>query len=95
MPYYVYILTNKPNGTLYIGVTNDIARRVYEHKTKAVKGFSQKYNLDKVVYIEEYPTAEEAIHREKCMKEWKRVWKIQKIVEMNPEWRDLYAEFNN
>lgn len=94
MPYYVYIITNKPNGTLYIGVTNDIARRIYEHKVKVVKGFPAKYNLDKLVYLEEYESSSEAIYREKCMKEWKRDWKVKRIVEMNPVWRDLYEDLN-
>jgi putative endonuclease len=90
MASYIYILTNKPNGTLYIGVTSDIVRRVYEHRIKAVKGFAEKYNLTQLVYFERYEHIEDAIHREKCMKEWKREWKVRRIEEMNPEWKDLY-----
>lgn len=89
---YVYILTNKPNGILYIGVTNDLIRRVFEHKQKAVPGFTTKYGLDQLVYYEVHDSIEEAIHREKCMKEWKRAWKAGRILEQNPDWRDLYNE---
>lgn len=89
---YVYILTNKPNGTLYIGVTSNLMRRVYEHKNKLVDGFTKKHDLDRLVYFEMYDSMEEAIHREKCMKEWKREWKIKRILERNPQWDDLYAE---
>ncbi len=89
---YVYILTNKPNGILYVGVTNDIIRRVHEHKTKAVSGFTEKYGLDTLVYYEAHDSMESAIHREKCIKEWKRAWKVKRILENNPDWRDLYSE---
>lgn len=95
MSYSVYIITNKPNGILYTGVTNDIARRMYEHREKMVEGFSSKYSLTRLVYVEEYPTAAEAIHREKCIKSWKRAWKVRRILEQNPEWRDLYEDLNN
>ncbi len=94
MPAYVYILTNKPNGILYIGVTNDLARRVYEHKQKLVKGFTQKYGLDTLVYYEPYESITEAIAREKAMKEWKRAWKVRRVLESNPEWKDLYEQLN-
>ncbi|NBX02665.1 MAG: GIY-YIG nuclease family protein [Alphaproteobacteria bacterium] len=94
MAAYVYILTNKPNGILYIGVTNDLARRVYEHKQKLVKGFTQKYGLDTLVYYEPYESITEAIAREKTMKEWKRAWKVRRIVESNPDWHDLYEQLN-
>jgi putative endonuclease len=89
---YVYILTNKPNGILYIGVTSNLAKRVYEHKQKIVDGFTKQYGLARLVYVEEYPTMEEAIHHEKCMKEWKRAWKVKRILEQNPEWNDLADE---
>lgn len=90
--FYVYIVTNKPNGTLYIGVTSDIIKRIWEHKNKAVKGFTQKYNLDKLVYYEQHENAEAAILREKRLKLYLRKWKINMIEEMNPEWKDLYQE---
>jgi putative endonuclease len=88
--YFVYIMTNVAFGTLYIGVTNDLARRVYEHKNGLFKGFTKKYKLDKLIYYETYENIEAAIHREKCMKEWNRKWKLRQIIEMNPEWNDLY-----
>lgn len=92
--YYVYILSNKPNGTLYIGVTNNLPKRIYEHKQKLVSGFTQKYNVDKLVYYEVYEDVQAAIHREKCMKEWHRKWKLERINKMNPEWEDLYYKLN-
>ena len=91
--YYIYIITNKPNGTLYIGVTNNIARRIYEHKHGLVEGFSKKYHLHILVYYEIFNDVKEAIIREKQMKKWKRDWKIRLIEEFNPEWKDLYDEF--
>jgi putative endonuclease len=94
MAYFVYIMTNRKGGTLYIGVTNDLARRGYEHREKMQKGFTEKYNLNRLVYYESYPTAPEAIAREKAMKKWNRAWKIRRIEEMNPDWRDLYSELN-
>ena len=94
MPFYVYIVKNRPKGTLYVGMTNDIARRVHEHRTKAVPGFSARYNLRHLVFYETYPTAYEAIGREKAMKKWNRAWKIELIEKMNPEWRDLYDDLN-
>ena len=94
MAYFVYIRTNRKGGTLYIGVTNDLARRGYEHREKMQKGFTEKYNLNRLVYYESYPTAPEAIAREKAMKKWNRAWKIRRIEEMNPDWRDLYSELN-
>jgi putative endonuclease len=94
MPYHVYIVTNKPYGTLYIGVTNSIARRAYEHKNKLVKGFTKRYGLTMLVYTEEYSNINEAIAREKAMKFWNRDWKIDIINKANPEWNDLF-EFMN
>ena len=88
--FFVYIMSNKKNGTLYVGVTNNIVRRVYEHKNKLIDGFSKKYNLTNLVYFECVDNAEAAIHREKCIKKWNREWKIQLIEENNPEWEDLY-----
>jgi putative endonuclease len=90
--YYVYILTNKPNGTLYIGVTNDLIRRVWEHKQGLVDGFTKKYQLKLLVYYESSTSIEEAIKKEKQMKEWKRDWKINKIERVNPMWEDLYTQ---
>ena len=87
--YFVYILASKRNGTLYIGVTNDIVRRMYEHKNSLIKGFTEKYKVDKLVYFEEYNNVNEAIHREKSLKKWKREWKIEIIEKNNSEWQDL------
>lgn len=90
MVYYVYILGSQINGTLYIGVTNDLNRRVYEHKNKLVVGFTEKYGVTKLVYVETYKDVREAIHREKCLKKWNRSWKLKLISKANPEWKDLY-----
>ncbi len=89
--YFVYILTNKKNGTLYVGVSGDIVRRVYQHKNKLVDGFSKEYGLTNLVYYECYDTPTEAIHREKCIKKWNCQWKTRRISEFNPTWEDLYA----
>jgi putative endonuclease len=88
----VYILASQENGTLYIGVTNDVARRVDEHKANTAKSFTQRYHVHNLVYYEVFASPEEAIHREKNMKAWKRLWKLRLINEANPEWRDLSAE---
>ena len=90
--YFVYIVCDKPFGTLYIGVTNSLGRRMHEHKQKLVSGFSAKYGCDKLVYAESFERIEEALHRETCLKRWKRDWKIGLIKESNPEWRDLNGE---
>lgn len=90
--YYVYILASKKDGVLYIGVTNDLVRRVYEHKNDIVKGFTQKYFVKKLVYYEITKSIVIAIQREKQLKKWKREWKIALIKEFNPEWDDLYYE---
>ena len=90
--YYVYILTNKTNKVLYIGVTNDLIRRVYEHKGKFVEGFTKKYNVDKLVYYEACDDVEGAILREKQLKDGPRLKKIRLIESMNPGWRDLYED---
>ena len=87
---YVYIITNRKCGTLYIGVTNDLVRRIYEHKNKIFKGFSCRYELDKLVYYEYFDDIESAILREKKLKKWRRIWKIKLIEKDNPEWNDLY-----
>ena len=88
--YYVYILANKRNGTLYIGVTNNLEKRVYEHKNKMIEGFTKKYNVDCLVYYEETPDVISAITREKQLKKWNREWKVKLIEKHNPEWHDLY-----
>ena len=90
--YYVYILSSKRNGTLYIGVTNNLIRRIYEHKNKLVEGFTKKYNVDKLVYFEEYITIEDAIKREKYLKGKKRQYKIELIESKNRLWKDLYED---
>jgi putative endonuclease len=91
--YYVYMLTNE-RQTLYIGITSDLIKRVYQHKTKEVKGFTEKYNIDKLVYYEETSDVRSAIEREKKLKKWKREWKIKLIDEFNPAWEDLYKKIN-
>ena len=88
--YYVYILASKKNGTLYVGVTNDLLKRTYEHKNNSVDGFTKKYCVHKLIYYEESNNIHGAIVREKQLKRWKRAWKIKIIEEFNPEWKDLY-----
>lgn len=88
--YYVYIVTSQKNGTLYTGITSDIARRTWEHREKIINGFSSKYNTKRLVYVETYNDVAEAIKREKNIKAWKRAWKIEAIEKQNPEWNDLY-----
>ena len=89
MQYYIYILTNKNNNVLYIGVTNNLQRRLYEHQNKLVDGFTKKYNVNKLVYYEVYGDIEEAIKREKVLKKWARVKKETLITNFNKEWKDL------
>jgi putative endonuclease len=88
--YYVYILASKIGGTLYVGVTNDLVRRVYEHREKLADGFTKKYDVSKLVYYEAHTDVEAATIREKRMKKWNRAWKIRLIEEDNPNWDDLY-----
>ena len=88
--YCIYILANKRNGTLYIGVTSNLVERVYEHKNNMIEGFSKKYNIHKLVYYEITDDIESAIRRERQLKKWNRKWKINLIENSNPEWRDLY-----
>ena len=90
--YFVYILTNKSNKVLYIGVTNNLECRMYEHKNKLVKGFTEKYNLTKLVYYEVTSDIISAIKREKQLKNWHRDWKIKLINDFNPEWKDLFED---
>ena len=89
--YYVYVLCSRKNGTLYIGTTSNFHRRVQEHKSKLIPGFTAKYSVNRLVYFETFESAQSAIHREKCLKEWSRAWKIRLIEKNNPEWRDLYS----
>ena len=86
----VYILASKRNGTLYIGVTSDLAKRVWAHKNDMVEGFTKKYGVHLLVWYEPHETMESAIKREKSIKEWKRTWKLRLVESANPEWRDLY-----
>jgi putative endonuclease len=88
--FYVYILASRIGGTLYIGVTNDLVRRVTEHRLKQAQGFTKKYEVDRLVYFEQFDDAENAIKREKRLKKWNRAWKIRLIEELNPNWDDLY-----
>ena len=91
---WVYILASKRNGTLYIGVTNDLARRVFEHRSGSQDGFTKRYGVTKLVWYERHDTMPLAIAREKALKTWNRGWKMALIAEMNPEWDDLYADLN-
>ncbi len=88
--YYVYILASQRNGTLYCGVTNDLIRRVYEHKNELVEGFTKRYKVYSLVYYEVFDSIELAIEREKDIKRWYRKWKLELIEELNPLWEDLY-----
>jgi putative endonuclease len=90
--YFVYILTSRYNKVLYVGVTNNLVRRVYEHKNKLISGFTSKYNVNKLVYYESFPSVFDAIKREKEIKGWKREKKVALINSFNPEWKDLYEE---
>jgi putative endonuclease len=92
MPFYVYILASKKNGTLYVGVTNNLIRRIYEHRTSAVAGFTKKYAVHRLVYFETLDDPVSAIEREKKLKRWRRHWKIALFQHDNPEWHDLYDE---
>lgn len=91
--YYVYILASKKDGVLYIGVTNDLVRRICEHKRGISDGFSKKYNIKMLVYYEQTTNIESALNREKCLKRWKRSWKIELIQKDNPDWEDLSVHF--
>ncbi len=91
MAYYVYILASKKSGTLYIGVTNDLIRRVWEHKNGAVAGFTKTYAVHDLVHFEEFLDVRDALQREKNLKHWNRAWKVDLIQTGNPDWSDLYA----
>ena len=90
--YFVYILASRRNGTLYVGVTSDLAKRVYEHKNALIRGFTQKHHVHNLVYFEQTGDAHSAIRREKQLKKWNRAWKIELIEKNNGEWRDLYSD---
>ena len=92
--FFVYILASKRNGTLYVGVTNDLARRLSEHKAKLVPGFTCKYDVDQLVYFEAYDSILEARAREHSLKRWRRAWKVALIEKLNPDWRDLTHDLN-
>jgi len=93
--YWVYVLTNKPRGTLYIGVTNDLIRRTHEHRAGLVDGFSKRYRLKTLVHFERYDAPRLAIQREKNIKHWPRVWKLDLVEAANPQWRDLYRDITS
>jgi putative endonuclease len=90
--YFVYILASRRNGTLYIGVTSDLIKRVYEHKSDLVDGFTKRYAVHDLVYFETVDDIDSAIAREKQIKRWNRVWKVRLIEKLNPHWRDLYLD---
>ena len=89
---YVYIVSNKPNGILYVGVTNDLVRRIYEHRNGLIDGFTKRYELKSLVWFEQYDDIRMAIQREKTMKHWPRAWKARLINTTNREWNDLYDQ---
>ena len=89
---HVYILASQRNGTLYIGVTSDLVKRVYQHKSKSIEGFTSKYNVTMLVHFEEFNDISLAIQREKRVKEWPRKWKLNLIERENPDWKDLYEQ---
>lgn len=88
----VYLLASSRKGTLYVGVTSNLVKRIWEHKHDAVEGFTQKYKVHTLVWFEQHETMESAINREKAIKAWKRQWKLELVTESNPQWRDLYPE---
>ncbi len=92
MAYWVYILASKPGGTLYIGVANDLVRRVYEHREGLADGFTKRYGIKTLVYFESLETIAAALQREKNIKHWSREWKIDLIVASNPDWRDMFED---
>ncbi len=92
MPYYVYLLASRKQGTLYLGVTRDLVRRIYEHKHKITHGFTKRYDVDRLVWFECYDHPRIAIEREKELKKWRRAWKIELIEKENKHWRDLYPD---
>jgi putative endonuclease len=91
----VYILANKIGGTLYIGVTSDLVRRVFEHRSEVVRGFTKRYRVHRLVYFEQFSDVQTAIRREKRLKKWNRAWKVRLIEEANPNWDDLFPAIAN
>ncbi len=89
---WVYIITNRANGVLYVGVTSDLSRRVYEHREGLIDGFTKQYGLKKLIYYERFEDIRPAIQREKNIKHWPRAWKVRLILDFNPDWRDLYED---
>lgn len=94
MPAYVYMLASKKNGTLYVGVTNNVARRTWEHRQGTSDSFTRRHDVYRLVWYESHADIREAIAREKAIKKWRRAWKLKRVNEMNPEWRDLYDDLN-
>ena len=93
--YHVYVMASGPNGTLYTGMTNNLSRRVFEHREGLIEGFTKKYGVKRLVYFEEFPTVADAIRREKRIKKYPRAWKINLILEPNPDWCDLAETLNS
>ena len=88
---WVYFMTNRPNGILYVGVTDNLPRRAWEHRERIVEGFTKRYGLKRLAYFEQFDDIRDAIQREKAIKHWSRAWKVRLIHQMNPDWNDLYA----
>lgn len=88
--FFVYMLATRKDGPLYVGVTSDLPGRIFQHKSKAVRGFTERFNIDRLVWFEAHESADAAILREKQIKRWRRAWKIELVEKDNPEWRDLY-----
>jgi putative endonuclease len=93
MPYFLYIMTNKPRGILYVGLTSDLPKRVAQHKTGALGGFTARYGLHQLVFVEEFGQVQDALAAEKRVKRWRRAWKIALIEKLNPDWLDLAADY--
>ncbi len=91
---HVTIVTNRPNGILTLGVTSDLGRRISQHRTGAVEGFTKRYGLSRLVWFEPHPDIRDAIQRERTTKHWSRAWKVRLILDINPDWRDLYTALN-
>jgi putative endonuclease len=93
MPYFLYIMASGPKGTLYVGVTSDLAKRIAQHKTGALGGFTARYHVTRLVFVEEFARVDDAIEAEKRIKRWRRAWKIRLIESQNPDWRDLASDY--